>query len=57
MQMKATNTEYNVRVRYWASKIQNLHHSDTDVQLRFCKQLATSFEGQYVANQINKLQL
>ncbi len=55
--MKATNTEYNVRVRYWASKIQNLHHSDTDVQLRFCKQLATSFEGQYVANQINKLQL
>jgi hypothetical protein len=50
MHIKAIYAKYNVRVGYWASKIQNLHHSDINVQLKFCEELATSFEGKYVAN-------
>jgi hypothetical protein len=43
--MKAIDEGYSVRMGYWASRnnVQSLCHSDMDVQLYFCEQLATSF--------------
>jgi hypothetical protein len=44
IQMKVKDADYNVRMRYWASRnnVQEYKVYAMDVQPNFCEQLATS---------------